>query len=100
MTASNGLWLSMARVIPAPRPAVWRAMTRPDELAQWWGPRGFTAPRVDFEPRVGASFRIAMQPPQGELFHLLGDFREVDPSARLCYTFVWDPPDPGTARRS
>jgi uncharacterized protein YndB with AHSA1/START domain len=94
MTASDGLWLSMARVVPVPRPAVWRAMTRPDELAQWWGPQGFTAPRVDFEPRVGASFRIAMQPPQGELFHLLGDFREVDPPARLCYTFVWDPPDP------
>jgi len=27
MTASDGLWLSMARVVPVPRPAVWRAMT-------------------------------------------------------------------------
>ena len=35
-----------------------------------------------------------MQPPDGELFHLSGEFREVDPPARLSFTFRWDPPDP------
>jgi uncharacterized protein YndB with AHSA1/START domain len=35
-----------------------------------------------------------MQPPEGDLFHLTGEFREVDPPARLAYTFVWEPPDP------
>jgi uncharacterized protein YndB with AHSA1/START domain len=69
-------------------------MTDPEQLAEWWGPEGFTAPRVDFDPEVGGSYRIAMQPPDGELFHVHGEFREVDPPARLSYTFVWDPPDP------
>jgi uncharacterized protein YndB with AHSA1/START domain len=32
--------------------------------------------------------------PRGHLFHLTGEFREVDPPARLAYTFVWEPPDP------
>jgi uncharacterized protein YndB with AHSA1/START domain len=94
MTANDGLWLRMSQVIPAPRPVVWQAMTDPDELAKWWGPKGFTVPSIDFEPRGGRNFRIAMQPPGGDVFHLLGDFREVDPPSRLCYTFVWDPPDP------
>jgi uncharacterized protein YndB with AHSA1/START domain len=94
MTASDGFWLRMARVVPAPRPAVWQAMTDADELAKWWGPKGFTAPSVDFQPRVGNSFRIAMQPPSGELFHLLGELREVNPLSQLSYTFIWDPPDP------
>ena len=94
MPTSNGLWLRMVRVLPARRPAVWRAMTDPEKLAKWWGPKGFTAPSVDFKPRVGGSFRIAMQPPGGALFHLLGDFREVAPPSRLRYTFMWDPPDP------
>jgi uncharacterized protein YndB with AHSA1/START domain len=94
MTAGNGLWLRMARVIPAPRPAVWQAMTNPDEIAKWWGPKGFKVPSVDFEPGIGRNFRIAMQPPGGDVFHLLGEFREVDSPFRLCYTFVWDPPDP------
>jgi uncharacterized protein YndB with AHSA1/START domain len=94
MTASDGLWLRMTRVLPAGRGDVWRAMTYPGELAEWWGPKGFAAPSVDFEPAVGESYRIAMQPPEGDLFHLDGEFREVDPPSRLAYTFRWDPPDP------
>jgi uncharacterized protein YndB with AHSA1/START domain len=94
MTASNGLTLRLTQTIPAPRSAVWRAITEPEQLAKWWGPEGFAAPSVDFEPQVGGRYRIAMQPPDGQLFHLRGEFREVDPPARLAYTFVWDPPDP------
>jgi uncharacterized protein YndB with AHSA1/START domain len=87
-----GLVVQLERVLPAPRTVVYRALTDPDVLAQWWGPNGFTAPSVDFAPRVGGSYRIAMQPPEGELFHLFGEFREVEPPARLAYTFLWDPP--------
>ncbi|MEK6278138.1 MAG: SRPBCC domain-containing protein [Actinomycetota bacterium] len=84
----------MTRVLPAPRPRVFRAITEPDELAKWWGPEGFTAPSIDLDLRVGGSYRIAMQPPEGDLFHLSGEFREVDPPARLAYTFRWEDPDP------
>jgi uncharacterized protein YndB with AHSA1/START domain len=94
MTASEKLVLRMTRVLPAPRGVVYRALTDPNELAKWWGPKGFTAPSVEFNPRVGGSYRIAMQPPDGELFHLSGEFREVDPPDRLAYTFRWDPPTP------
>jgi uncharacterized protein YndB with AHSA1/START domain len=30
----------------------------------------------------------------GDLFHLTGEFREVDPPSHLVYTFVWEPPGP------
>ena len=90
---ANELVLRLTRTLPAPRAVVYRALTDAGELAQWWGPRGFTAPSVDFEPRVGARYRIAMQPPDGERFHLSGEFLEIDPPARLTYTFRWDPPD-------
>jgi uncharacterized protein YndB with AHSA1/START domain len=86
--------LRLQRTLPARREVAWRALTDPDELAKWWGPKGFTAPSVEFDLRVGGRFRIAMQPPDGELFYLSGEFKEVDPPARLGYTFVWDPPDP------
>jgi uncharacterized protein YndB with AHSA1/START domain len=94
MAATRGLTLELTRTLPAPRSAVWNAMTKPEQLARWWGPKGFTAPTVDFEPRVEGRYRIAMQPPEGELFHLHGEFGEVDPPSRLAYTFVWEPPDP------
>ena len=35
-----------------------------------------------------------MQPPDGDVFHLSGVFREVDPPVRLAYTFRWEEPDP------
>jgi uncharacterized protein YndB with AHSA1/START domain len=94
VTADGGLVLRLKRILPAPRAAAYRALSDPGELAKWWGPRGFTAPSVEFDPRVGGSYRIAMQPPDSDLFHLAGEFREVDPPARLTYTFRWDPPDP------
>jgi uncharacterized protein YndB with AHSA1/START domain len=36
-----------------------------------------------------------MQPPEGDLFYLRGEFREVEPSVRLSYTFEWEEPAPG-----
>jgi uncharacterized protein YndB with AHSA1/START domain len=92
--STGGYVLRLERTLPAVREDVWRALTDPQALAKWWGPSGFTAPSIDFKPQVGRGYRIAMQPPAGELFHLSGTFREVAPPSRIVYTFVWDPPDP------
>jgi uncharacterized protein YndB with AHSA1/START domain len=43
---------------------------------------------------VGGAYRIAMQPPEGELFHLVGEYVEVRSPPRLAYTFRWEPTDP------
>lgn len=92
--AANDLMLELKRVVPQPRPALFAAFTDPDELVRWWGPKGFTVPELEFEARVGERYRIEMQPPDGDRFHLSGEFRVVDPPARLAYTFVWEEPDP------
>jgi uncharacterized protein YndB with AHSA1/START domain len=73
---------------------VFAAFSDAVELAKWWGPKGFTTRSVDFEPRVGRRYRIEMQPPEGDPFHLTGEFRDVDPPRRLAYTFAWEDPDP------
>jgi uncharacterized protein YndB with AHSA1/START domain len=95
MTAQPGeLALEITRVLPAPRPVVFRAFSTEQELTGWWGPQGFTAPSLEFHPRVGGRYRIEMQPPDGDRFYLAGEFRGVDPPARLAYTFAWEDPDP------
>ena len=91
---SDELSLAMKRVLPAPRAVVYAAFCDPTELAKWWGPESFSIPRLEYAPGVGVRYRIEMQPPEGDTFHLTGEFREVDPPARLAYTFVWEPPDP------
>ncbi|MDQ3381704.1 MAG: SRPBCC domain-containing protein [Actinomycetota bacterium] len=89
-----GLNLHLERVLRAQRAVVFRSCTEPERLAKWWGPLGFTAPSIETDLRVGGSYRIAMQPPDGDLFYLSGEFREVDPPRRLVYTFRWEDPDP------
>jgi uncharacterized protein YndB with AHSA1/START domain len=91
---TGGLTLQMSRVLPAPRSAVFSACVDPVELAKWWGPRGFTSPSIELDLRVGGAYRIAMQPPDGDLFYLSGEFRDVDAPVRLVYTFRWEDPDP------
>ena len=91
---SEGLTLHLERVLPAPRQLVFAACTEPEFLAEWWGPQDFTTPSIELDLRVGGGYRIAMQPPDGELFHLTGEFREIDPPNRLAYTFRWEDPDP------
>ena len=89
-----GLMLELKRVLPAARDVVFEAFRDPGELAAWWGPQGFSVASLQFQPRVGERYRIEMQPPEGDRFHLTGEFREVDPPARLAFTFVWEDPDP------
>jgi uncharacterized protein YndB with AHSA1/START domain len=91
---SGDVILEMKRVLPAAPSVVFGAFSEPNELAKWWGPAGFTTPSMEFEPRVGGTYRIEMQPPEGDSFYLTGEFREVDPPARLSYTFIWEDPDP------
>jgi uncharacterized protein YndB with AHSA1/START domain len=91
---SGELTLELKRDLPATRSAVFKAFSDPTELAKWWGPQGFTTRSMEFDPRVGGTYRIEMQPPEGDSFYLTGEFREVDPPDRLAFTFVYEDPDP------
>ena len=54
--------LVIERVFEAPRELVYRAFIDPDQLAQWFGPVGFSVPRdsVDVDARVGGHQRFVM----------------------------------------
>jgi len=91
---SSGLNLQMRRVLSAPLAAVFRALSEPQELTKWFGPDGFTIPHAKSDLREGGRYRIAMQPPEGDLFYLAGEFLEVDPPDLISYTFRWEDPDP------
>ena len=93
-SAEHQLNIHVERVVPAPRPLVFRVSTVPEDLARWWGPKGFNIPSVSVDLRVGGAYRITMQPPEGERFVLSGEFRDVVAPERLEYTFNWEPPDP------
>jgi uncharacterized protein YndB with AHSA1/START domain len=95
VTGDHGkLILEQAREIDAPPEQVFRMLTQPEELVKWWGPRGFTTQGLEIDLRVGGRLRFTMQPPDGEAFHLSGEFVEIQPPFRLRFTFRWDEPVP------
>ena len=52
------------RIFHAPRERVWKAMTNPELVAQWWG-RGNKLVIEKFEPKSGGRWRFVEQGPQG-----------------------------------
>lgn len=90
----SGLWLHLEGKLSAPATAVFEALTDPQQLPRWWGPHRFTTPSVDLDLHVGGRYRFAMQPPEGDLFRLQGEFLEIVAPHRLAYTFRWEEPDP------
>jgi uncharacterized protein YndB with AHSA1/START domain len=86
--------LHLELTVAAPPERVFAACVEPEKLAEWWGPASFTSPDLELDVREGGWYRITMQPPDGEAFHLRGEFLEVVAPRRLRYTFVWEEPDP------
>ena len=92
--ASGPLVLELRWTLGTSPQRIFRALTDPAELPTWWGPSGFTTPEIRIDLRVGGGYRFGMQPPDGDLFHLVGEFLEIDAPHRLAYTFRWEDPDP------
>ncbi|MGY4645797.1 SRPBCC family protein [Cellulomonas sp. URHB0016] len=84
---------TITRVLDAPRAAVWRAWTDPDEMTHWYHPRGLTTPResVAVDLRPGGEYRYTMVAPDDTAYPTGGVYREVVEPERLVFT--WG--DPG-----
>jgi uncharacterized protein YndB with AHSA1/START domain len=78
--------LNITRIIDAPRERVWNAWTDPEQLKTWWGPKGFTAPFIRMDIRVGGSYLTCMRSPDGKDYWSTGVFREIVPESRLVMT--------------
>jgi uncharacterized protein YndB with AHSA1/START domain len=80
--------LTITRVFDAPRELVFRAWTDPKHLAQWWGPKGFTNPVCEFDARVGGRLRIHMRAPDGIVYPMEGEIRELVAPERLVFSNI------------
>lgn len=79
--------LVVRRTIRASPERLFDAWTRPEQLVEWWGPRGVAciAPSVDL--RVGGRYRIGNRMPDGSEIWIVGVFEAVERPHRLTYTW-------------
>src|SRR6266568_1315682 len=75
--------LVIERIFDAPPNLVFKAWTDPKQVAQWWGPKGFTNPVCEMDARPGGAFVIHMRAPDGTVYPTKGVFREIIEPERL-----------------
>jgi uncharacterized protein YndB with AHSA1/START domain len=74
--------LTIERVFPAPAARVWRALTDPALLDQWWGPQPWRVETVHMDFRVGGYWHYSMNGPDGEQHFGRMDYIEIEPVRR------------------
>lgn len=82
--------IKQVRAFDAPRDLVFKALTDPQILSQWWGPHGFTVTvdQLDFQP--GGKWRFIQRDPEGNEYAFRGEFREIEPPRRMAQTFEYE----------
>src|SRR3979411_1219266 len=77
--------IRIERIFNAPRERVWRGMTAPTLVAEWWG-RGnkLVVERMEVEP--GGHWRFVEHSPDG-IHGFEGRFSEVTPPERIRHPF-------------
>ncbi|MGD0860885.1 MAG: SRPBCC domain-containing protein [Terracidiphilus sp.] len=81
--------LVVTRVFDAPRELVWKAWTDPKYVAQWWGPKGFTAPVCKMNFRVGGRFLFCMRAPDGQELWTGGKYFEIVVHEKIVYSMYF-----------
>ena len=80
--------IHIERIFAAPRDRVWKAMTDPALVAQWWG-RGNKLVIERMEMERGGHWRFVEHTDEG-VHGFEGRYREVTPKDRIVSTFEWD----------
>jgi uncharacterized protein YndB with AHSA1/START domain/predicted enzyme related to lactoylglutathione lyase len=88
ITTPSDREIRIERIFNASRERVWRAMTDPKLVAQWWG-RGNELVIERMEVERGGHWRFVEHSPEG-VFGFEGRYREVTPPERVVQTFEWD----------
>jgi uncharacterized protein YndB with AHSA1/START domain len=79
------------RVVNAPRSLVFDALTKPEHLKRWMGPRALTMVLCETDLRVGGGYRFVHRTPDGQEFGFHGTYREIVRPERIVRTCVFEP---------
>ena len=83
--------IRITRVFEAPREMVWRSWTEPEQLATWWGKRGWNTPveSITMDVRPGGVFKLnSISEETGAEMPTHAVFREVVEPERLTFAEV------------
>ena len=89
--------IALSRLVDAPRELVWDAWVKPEHVAKWWGPDGFTNTVHEMSVKPGGVWRVTMHGPDGTDYPNKIVFKEVKRPELLTYFHCDDGDDAGVA---
>lgn len=92
--------VQLHRVLRAPPERVYRAFLDAGAMAKWIPPYGFTCTVHHMDAKVGGTFRMSFTNfSSGSAHSFGGEYHELVPHERICYTDKFDDPNlPGLMR--
>lgn len=81
--------LDLTRHYAAPPEEVFRAVTDPDMLAQWWGPEGVRVESGDLDFTRTGAWGSVMINGEGGRYKVTGQVTHVDPPRSVGFTWAW-----------
>ena len=71
------------RLLAHPPARVYEAFERQEQLARWWGPRGFTSTFEIFEFKTGGRWKFVLHGPDGADYANDNIFEQLEPGSRI-----------------
>lgn len=82
------------RLLSAPPEMVFGTFADPQLVSRWLKPSLDVRLEVlAFDFRAGGAYRFAYHVPDGQIMHVNGAFRAIDPPSRLVFSWNIEPPD-------
>jgi uncharacterized protein YndB with AHSA1/START domain len=81
--------LTITRRIKAAPAKVFDALTKPEELALWFGMGEPKDKEIHIDPRVGGAYHFGFPGQNGDRNDVMGVFKEVSPVDRLVFSWHW-----------
>lgn len=77
--------IRISTAIKAPIELVWEVWTKPEHIANWWGPNGFTntIDKMDFQE--GGEWKFVMHGPDGTNYQNRSVFKEIIPYKKIVF---------------
>jgi uncharacterized protein YndB with AHSA1/START domain len=85
---SKGMEIVSTRTFADSPEVVFDAFSDPDQLAQWWGPKGFTNTIDEFDFRPGGAWRFVMHGPDGTRYPNVSEFVEMVRPERIIFVHL------------
>ncbi|MCR8557631.1 SRPBCC domain-containing protein [Mucilaginibacter sp. BJC16-A38] len=77
--------LHITRTLNAPVELVWEAWSKPEHIANWWGPNDFTTTISTMDMVPGGEWNLVMHGPDGKDYINKSIFKEIIPLKKIVY---------------